>query len=204
MEILNNKIKKFVEIKGGDGCGYGSGDGSGYGDGWGSGDGSGYGDYAEYNTGIGSLNGETIYLIDHLPTIISHVCKNVAHGFIVNADLTLEPCAIAKGHNYFAHGKSSQEAIQALEEKIISHMNTTQALVQFKKKFKKGKKYKGTEFYKWHHLLTGSCKQGRDNFIKRHQLNLEDEYSVLQFIKICEHDYGSTIIAQLKDLYNIE
>lgn len=62
-------------------------------------------------------------------------------------------------------------------------------------------KYKGTEFYTWHHILTGSCEMGRNSFVKNHELNLENKYTVKEFIDICKNDYGSEIIRKLEKLY---
>lgn len=77
------KIREFVLC---DDTGYGSG----YGYGNGSGDGSGFG------YGIATYNGNTVYLIDDTPTIITKIIKNVAHGYMLNSDLTLTPCYVIK------------------------------------------------------------------------------------------------------------
>ena len=42
---------------------------------------------------------------------------------------------------------------------------------------------------------------GRDNFIKNNNIDLENEFTVKEFIKICENDFGSKIIKQLKEFY---
>lgn len=69
----------------------------------------------------------------------------------------------------------------------------------FLEKFKKGQKYQGSDFFEWHHLLTGSCRMGRETFCKEHNLSLADEYTVDDFIKICENAYGSEVIKKLKE-----
>ena len=184
MEVLNEKINKFLQLESGYGYGYGDGYGSGY--------------------GIKSFNGKVIYLIDHVQTIITNVYKNVAKGFIVNNDLTLDPCYIAKGLNMFAHGTTSKDAIRALREKIFDNLEPEEAIEEFRKKFKKNKKYKGTDFFEWHHILTGSCEAGRNNFVKNHELDLNEQFSVNEFIKICEDDYGGSVIKQLKQYYEEE
>lgn len=213
MGILEEKIKKFlnIEIGSGSSYGYGFGSGDGYGDGYGygfgygygdgygfgSGDGKGYGD--GYSNGLKSFNNETIYLIDNVQTIIKHIKGNIAKGEIIKRDFTTEECYIAKGQNKFAHGKTIKEAIKSLEEKIYEELDTKEAIEQFINKFELDKKYKGTKFYLWHHILTGSCEMGRDNFVKEHELDLEKEYTVQEFIELTENDYGSEIIKQLKE-----
>lgn len=191
------------------GDGYGSSDG--YSDGYGSGDGrglgSGYGDCYGSGYGFGSgggvekYNNMPVYLIDGIQTIITHVKENFANGYILNEDFTLIPCFIAKGNGYFAHGKTLREAREALQSKIFEYMDTAKVIEEFAKKFNKGEKYPGTEFFEWHHYLTGSCLIGRESFVKNHGLNLDNLYTVKEFIDICENDYGGEIIKKLKEFY---
>ena len=210
MEILNERIKEWLKVEDGDGFCFGSGssfggDGSGYGDGNGNGsgygDGSGFGTGDGYGSGLKSVNGQYIWIIDNMQTIITAISKNVAKGFILNNDLTLSSCYIVKGHNKFAHGKTIKKAMIDLEEKIFKDMDIKEILQEFRSKFSKDKKYKGTTFYKWHHNLTGSCEMGRNNFVKNHNLNLNKLYSVKEFIELTENDYGGEIIKQLKEYY---
>ena len=95
-------------------------------------------------------------------------------------------------------GVAVKEAVKAMQAKIFENMNPDEIIASFIDKFEKGKKYPGTEFFEWHHYLTGSCLMGRESFVKRHELNLEDEITVDEFIALCENDYGSEIIKQLK------
>ena len=235
MEVLKEKIKRFLSLEigygsgSGDGSGYGSGDGygsgsgdgsgygsgsgdgSGYGSGYGSGSGDGYGygygsgsgDGSGYGSGYGlrTINNKNIYLIDGISTIIESIHNNIARGFIFNGDFTFEKCYIAKGHNYFAHGETIKEAIENLQEKIFDDLEPEEKINEFKKIFEKDKKYKGTEFYKWHHTLTGSCKMGRDNFVKNHDIDLNKEYSVKEFIEKTKNDFGGDIIKRLEEYY---
>ena len=212
--MLEEKIKKFLEIKigsgdgSGDGAGYGSGDGSGDGSGsgngfgYGSNDGFGYGDGSGY--GVKSILNSTIYTIDDVATIFKHINKNVAKGKIVNSDFTTEDCYIVKGNNMFAHGGTIKKAMQALQEKIYNSLDVDEAIAKFKEKFKqKNRKYKASEFYLWHHILTGSCEQGRINFCKNNNIDLKNgKYTVLEFIEITENSYCGDIIKRLKKYYS--
>ena len=185
------KIKKWLEDnKPNDGYGYGYG----YGSGSGSGDGYGY--------GIGSFDGQKVFDVDGVQTIITNVRGAFAQGYILNNDFTLTPCYVAKGHGYFAHGKSLKEATAALHSKIFENMDSEEAIDAFMEKFKHGEKYKGSEFFEWHHYLTGSCLMGRESFVKNKGLNIEDYFTVDEFISICEDDYGSEIIKELKECWN--
>ena len=220
------KIKQFLSINSGsgDGSGYGSGSGSGYGSGYGygdgdgSGDGSGYGSGYGYGYGYGSGYGSgyggnvyiktfgnaIIYNIDDVATIITNIHNNIAKGYILNNDLSLMPCYIAKGNNLFAHGKTIKEAVAALQNKIFEELNVEERIDLFLKEFSDiDKKYPAKAFYDWHNKLTGSCEMGRDMFVKNGGYDLEkDMFTVKEFINITRNEYGGDIIKQLEDKIN--
>ena len=218
MEAIEKDIERFLAVGSGAGYGYGAGygDGSGSGSGDGSGDGSGYGDGYGYGYGDGSGYGsgdgyglkyimnKKIYKIDGVNTIFEHINKNVAKGKIVNGDLTTEDCYIVKGNNMFAHGETIKKAMQALQEKIYDSLDVDEAIAKFKEKFKqKNRKYNASDFYVWHHILTGSCEQGRVNFCKNNNIDLKNgKYTVLEFIEITENSYCGDIIKRLKKYYS--
>ena len=187
----------------GDGDGYGSGSGDGYGYGYGDGYGSGYGsgDGYGYGSGVSRFNNDKVYSIDRVSTIIKKVKGNIAHGYILNDDFTLEPCYIAKGHNKFAHGKTVRKAVEDLQNKIFEDMDTDEAIELFLKEFELDKKYNAKDFYIWHNRLTGSCEMGRDSFVKNKGIDLENNmYTVQEFINITRNDFGGDIIRQLEDV----
>ena len=218
-------VKDWLKIE--SGRGFGSGNGSGYGFGYGSGNGSGYGSGYGYGYGCGAglgsgygfgygfgrgsgngsgyglnkINGMEINLIDSVPTVIAHIKNDFATGFVLKRDFTLVPCYVAKRNGYFAHGETLKKAFTALQEKIFENMDTEKTIEEFTKKFKKEEKYPGTDFFEWHHYLTGSCLMGRETFVKNHGLNLNDLYTVNEFITICENNYGGEIIQRLKEFY---
>ena len=179
----------------GDGSGDGFGDGSGYGSSYGSGDGSGSG--SGYGYGISKYNNHYVFIIDNISTIITSIHGNVAKGFILNKNLTLEKTFVVKGNNKFAHGKTLKEAVADLQEKIFDDLDIEEKIEMFNKKFNRVEKYSGEEFYKWHHILTGSCTAGRDNFVRQNNLDLKKLYTVDEFIKITKDSYGGNIIKKL-------
>ena len=190
----------------GDGSGYGYGDGSGYGDGDGDGygDGSGYGDgYGSgYGDGLDNINGKKIYRIDDTPTIISSVKGNVAKGYIVQSDLSLTPCFVAKGNNLFAHGNDLHEAMAALTDKMFDDMPEEERIAEFIKAHPdKDKAYPNQDLFDWHHRLTGSCMAGRNAFVKDRGLTLDGETTVTDFIKLTENAYGGSTIRKLAEQY---
>lgn len=190
---------------GGYGKGYGSGGGDthccGHGDGYsyGLGNKDGTGNGKGSNGGIGTINGMTVVCIDGIYTAIKSVVRNMAKGFIVYDDLTLKPCYVAKGNNLFAHGETAEEALSALQEKIFKNMNAEEAIEEFLKKFDLDKKYPAKDFYRWHHILTGSCEMGRNEFVNSHEIDLENGlYTVKDFIELTKNSYGSEVIMQLE------
>ena len=98
----------------------------------------------------------------------------------------------------FAHGATLHQAVDALNGKIQESMTIEERIKLFCNTFKKGEKYKGTQFFDWHNRLTGSCLFGRNQFVRNKGLDLEATYTVDEFIKIVEFDFGSEIIKALK------
>lgn len=156
--------------------------------------------------GIKSINGMDIYSIDWVPTIITHVHGNFAKGYIVEVDLSLHPCYIAKGGEYFAHGDTAREACAALEDKIITHMDTKERIKMFLDHFADlGKMYPAREFFEWHSKLTGSCLPGREAFAKAHDIDVDTaEYTVQEFIDLTHDAWGGEVIRELEERLKCE
>ena len=205
---LDDKVKEFLLATSGSGSGYGfgSGSGDGYGDGDGSGDGygsgsgdgsgDGYGD--GYGSGIKSFNGEPVYRIDGVNTLIHSVRGNTAHGAILNADLTLTPCYIVKQDNVFAHGETLREAMEALRDKLFEDMPEDERIAMFLRETDCGKTYPTQYFYDWHHRLTGSCDMGRKQFAYDHGVDLEHGMMTLaEFLELTKDAYGGDVIRKV-------
>ena len=192
-------IENFIKISSGSGSGSSFGDGSGDGSGFGSSFGSGYG------SGLKLLNNQTVYLIDNVQTIIISIKKNIAKGFIVNTDLTLTPCYIAKNDNLFAHGKTIKEAYNALQDKIFNNLSDDERINAFVAKFLNiNEKIKAIDLFDWHNKLTGSCKMGREQFCKDKGIDINfDNFTIVEFIKLTENSYGRDIILKLKEKLGI-
>ncbi len=184
----------------GDGYGYGCGDGngSGYGSGCGSGDGSGFGDGSGSGEII-SLNGKKVYDIDDTNTIIESVKGNVAKGYIVNGDLSLTDTWIAKEQNMFAHGETIHKAYAALQNKLMENMPLESRISKFKETFSDfGKKHSNKDLFEWHHVLTGSCEQGRLSFARDHVIDVENgSMTIYEFIELTKNSYNGEIIKKL-------
>lgn len=194
--MLDEKIKAFLTVSYGDGDGYGDGYGYGYGDG--SGDGYGYGDGDGDGSGIKRFNGETVYRIDGVNTLIHSVRGNTAHGAIVNDDLTLTQGYIVKQDGFFAHGETLREAMEALREKLFEDMPEDDRIEMFLSETDRGKTYPTQYFYDWHHRLTGSCDMGRKQFARDHGVDLEHGMMTLtEFLELTKDAYGGYVIRKV-------
>ena len=189
----------------GDGSGYGSGDGygDGYGDGSGDGSGDGYGDgygYG-YGSGINTFCGKKVYLIDDTQTIIESVRGNIAKGCILQSDLTLTPCHVVKENGKFAHGNTLREAFEALQEKLYDESTEEERLQKFREHFPDfSAKYPARELFTWHHILTGSCKAGRESFCRDHGIDIDKyTFTIHEFISLTKDSYGGETIKKLID-----
>lgn len=207
-------VKKFVAVSSGSGSGCGSGNGFGsdngsgydygygydyghsfgYGYGFGSGSSSGYG----YGDGIASYDGRDVHLIDDVQTIITAEFGGTAKGYILETDLTLTPCYVAKSGNTFAHGNTLKEAIDALHEKLFDDMPEEDRIAEFFKSHSPGVKYPAKDLFVWHNRLTGSCEAGRMSFVRSHDIDLEnDTFTIEEFINLCKDSYGGETIKKL-------
>jgi hypothetical protein len=184
----------------GNGNGYGGGNGNG---GYGSGNGNGYGggNHSSYGySGIKSINGDKVYTIDGVNTIIKSIKGNIAKGFILRNDLTLVPCYIVKNDYFFAHGDTIKAALKSLQEKTDLNLPIPQRIINFKNQFHDfNVKIKAQVLYDWHFKLTGSCKTGRDTFCINNNINIEkDKFTVNEFIALTKDSYKGEIIELLK------
>ena len=181
----------------GDGNGYGDGSGSGYG--YGYGNGSGYGDGDGDGDGIKSFCGKEVYLIDDMQTIIESVRGNIAKGYILQSDLTLTPCHVVKENGKFAHGGTLREAFEALQEKLYDDSTEEERLQKFREHFPDfSKEYPAKELFVWHHVLTGSCKAGRESFCRDNGINIDkDTFTIHEFISLTKNSYGGETIKKL-------
>ena len=200
METLEDRIKAFLSVSYGDGDGSGSGSGSGYGYGYGYGSGYGSGD----GSGVKEVSGSVVYIVDNTPTIITSVRANVAQGFILQSDLQTIPCYIVKENNKFAHGDTLRDAFMSLHEKLYDDSSEEERIEAFVKKFPSyDTKYDNKDLFAYHHVLTGSCRMGRESFVNSKGLSLDDKTSVREFVELTKNSYGGDVIRKLPKAYGI-
>ena len=185
----------------GDGYGYGYGDGDGYGYGDGSGDGDGYG-YG-YGSGVKEFNGRKVYDIDRVSTLIYAVRGNVAKGAVLGRDLTLKDCWIAKRGNFFAHGDTLHEAVEAVEAKWRENRPLDDRIAEFVKTHPALDEEYG-DLFEWHHILTGSCEFGRRQWCEEHGYKPKDSITLRTFLTETAGAYGGDVIRQVAKEYGLE
>ena len=185
----------------GDGDGYGNSYGNGYGDGGGDGRGDGDGGGGG---GVKEINGHAVYVIDNTRTIITSIHGNVAQGFILEHNTKLVPCYIAKDNNHFAHGKTLREAFASLQEKLYDDSTEEERIQAFKRKFPSyDTKYSNQDLFVYHHVLTGSCRMGRESFANSRGISLSDKTTVREFVQLTKDAYGGDIIKKLPKAYGL-
>ena len=140
--------------------------------------------------------------MDGLPTIFDRIIGNLAHIKVVNEiDFSQTKGYLVKGNGCVAHGETLQEARADLLSKLMATLNIGERILEFTKEFEDKKSYPADEFFKWHNILTGSCLMGRQSFIKSRNIDMKREYTVKEFIEICENAFGGEIIKKLKVYY---
>ncbi len=211
MEVLTREAFLHTDFDG-YGSGDGGGNGSGYGYGYGFTNGSDDGDGSGFEPGSGygysdgydlkSLNSQPVDMIDNVPTILTSIIGNVAKGFIVCADFSLAPTYVCKQGNTFAHGETLHKAREALLEKLFDDMPTEERIAAFCAEFKPGVKRPATDFFSWHHRLTGSCEQGRREFAREHDVDIDrDKMTPEEFFALTRDSYGGSIIRQTEKAF---
>lgn len=186
-----------------EGYGYGAGYdafyGYGYGDGTADGDGKGRG----YGSGLGadviSLNGERVYQIDNVPTMIESVRGNFAKGCIILSNLAPRPCYIAKVGKYFAHGDTLRKAMADAKAKYNENRPIEERIADFNREFPdRDVKVEAARLFEWHHILTGSCLAGRKAFCEDRGIDYENgHYTVNEFIALTRESYGGWAIEEM-------
>lgn len=196
------KIKEFLAARSGygsgDGYGYGYGDGSGTGYGTGDGYGDGYDSGDGYGSGYGikKYDGEDVHMIDGVQTIITSVHGDIAKGFILQGDLTLTPCFIAKVDGCFAHGETVRQAVTDARDKAFERLAQEERITAFLNAIKPNTAYPVMTLYDWHHRLTGSCEAGRKAFAKDHGIDLNADMTREAFFELTKDAYGGSVIRE--------
>ena len=190
---MEEVIKRFLEQ--GNGDGYGDGDGYGYG--YGNGDGK----------NIKSFKGYPVMVVDGVLTVVARIemdddLNGVAIGWVLAESFALQRTYVVKRDGVFAHGETLQKAVEAVEEKILEEKPVQERIDAFVEAFPLIDSFvSAQELFSWHHILTGSCLQGRRIFCQERGIDMDAEYTILQFIELTKDAYGGEVICLLRERY---
>lgn len=187
----------------GSGSGSGEGTGSGYGSGEGTGSGSGCGSGYGSGDGVKELSGHKVYDIDRVSTLIYAVRGNVAKGAVLRSDMTLRDCWIARRGNFFAHGDTLHEAVEAVDAKWRDNRPLDDRIAEFLKTHPSLDEPYG-DLFDWHHVLTGSCEFGRRQWCEEHGYKPTDSITLRTFLTETVGNYGGDVIRQVAQKYGLE
>ena len=181
METLEDRIKAFLSLD--SGYGYGSG----------------------YGSGVKEVNGDAACMVDGVPTIIKSVRDNIAQGFVLQSDLTQKLCFIVKEQNKFAHGETLHDAFTALQEKLYDDSTEEERIEAFRKKFPEyDTPYPNRDLFAYHHVLTGSCRMGRESFCKDKGIDIDSSTTAREFVELTKNSYGCETIRKLPEVYEVK
>lgn len=158
-----------------------------------SGSGFGYGD----GYGISRFNGNDVHAVDGVQTIIHKVRGNVAHGLILRGDLTTTPTVIVRVGDSFAHGETAKQARADATEKHLQNAPIEVRVEEFLNRFKPETQYPASQLSEGHQMLTGSCAQGRNEFMLARGIKPGDTFTVAEFVEITKSAYGADAIDAL-------
>ena len=136
-------------------------------------------------------------------TLIYAVRGNVAKGAVLGRDLTLRDCWIAKRGNFFAHGETLHEAVEAVEAKWMDNRPLDERIAEFVKTHPALDEEYG-DLFEWHHVLTGSCEFGRRQWCEEHGYKPTDSITLRAFLTETVGAYGGDVIRQVAKEYGLE
>lgn len=110
---------------------------------------------------------------------------------------TQEEGYIAEYNGEQAHGKTPRAASDAAKSKWWAKKEVEDRLEEVRKMFRERKKIPGTELFTVHGMLTGSCEMGRQHFVDTHNIDLDREYTLKEFVEITGNDYGGETVKRL-------
>jgi hypothetical protein len=115
-----------------------------------------------------------------LQALESALCENTGLSLELYTKKFKEPCLQEQARlfeeSYRRHMLSeglNPETGEPLTEAELEELNEEERIEIFLEKFDTNEKYNGIVFFEWHGKLTGSCKQGREQFIKDNNIDLE-------------------------------
>lgn len=158
------------------------------------------------------LDGGARVLIDYIMTYITEIRGDFAKGFTVHTSMDfMAECWICRkkipgSDTYlYAHGKTIRDAYRSLAEKFNMRSPLKERIKKFKVAFPDlDAKYKASDLYYWHGVVTGSCKFGRNHFCEENGIDVsKDEFTLREFFDLVlkNYNYGNESIKELRNAY---
>lgn len=152
------------------------------------------------NFEILTYEGEPVYTVDGIPCIFQSVHDTWAKVSVIRTtDFTVFTAFIGKCKGFFAHGKTVREALQDAKEKFYLNIDFEQKKAELKRLFSRSadKKLPVRTLYDWHGMLTGSCRFGRNEFMRDHTLKDDDRLTLKEFVNLTAEYFGGQKIQEL-------
>lgn len=199
----------------GNGFGNGSGYGNGTGDENGSGDGRGTGsawrDKGEYvdeicgdgsGKGIDEIHGSKVYKVGEINFIFTAIHGNFARGFALEKNTHIVPCYIAKEGDQFGIGKNLHEAFTFAHEKQYNLSTEEERINTWMQRYPTcNTEVDRDEFLMYHNILTGSCRRGRVEWVKKARWAEGEKRGLADLLTEVENEYGGEMVKKLMEKY---
>ena len=154
-----------------------------------------------------SYNGQKVYHIEDIAVILHSVVGHAANCSVIQPDMSLKRGVLVRYGNSFGFAEHSQEAFEKARELSIKrgwehaeedpiaymHKNYPDAEAQLERK----------TVFDLHNVLTGSCLDGREEFIKQRNISLEGTITLKEFFDLSKYEFGKETIAKVAKSYGI-
>ena len=140
-----------------------------------------------------------MHTIDGVSTVITSVRGNLAKGFTIKGNLTIEPCFVAKVNDCFAHGETAREAYEDALSKYTSNLPEEERISMFLQCHNFTDTYPAKDLFEWHNKLTGSCRFGRLSNLDKHGIDiLKNKSKVDKLLESKKNELGGSKIFKRK------
>lgn len=149
-----------------------------------------------------TYNGEPVYVVDGIPCVFKTVHDVWAKVDVINRkDFTARTAFIGKCKGFFAHGETLRKALQDAKAKYFRNIDFESKKEELKRLFSRSadKKLPVSILYEWHGILTGSCRFGRDEFMRTHALKDDDRLTLNEFVDLTAAHFGGDKIQKLTE-----
>lgn len=162
---------------------------------------------SEHLEGLYKYDGHVVYHLDNLPVILYTVIGNAAYGALIKPDMTIEKGIIARYGNSYAFAPKARDAYNAARELSIKrgweHFEKDPVAFMLKNYPDPDMLVDRKVLLELHNVLTGSCIDGRKDFIKENNISLEGTMTLRDFFQLCKYTFGREILAKVAAAYDI-